>query len=133
ASRGWAPRRHQLELLAHARAGRHVLLTAPTGGGKTLAGFLPGLVELAPHATEKQRPHRLRTLYVSPLKALAVDVARNLVNPAAEMGLKLRIETRTGDTPPSRRTRQRAHPPDILLTTPEQLALLVASENGQAF
>src|SRR5690606_30270174 len=119
AARGWAPRRHQLELLGHVQAGRDVLLTAPTGGGKTLAGFLPSLVELAPDAERKQRPHRLHTLYVSPLKALAVDVRRSLLAPAEEMGLNLRIETRTGDTPPSRRTRQRAHPPDILLTTPE--------------
>ncbi len=130
---GWAPRRHQMELLSHAQAGRHVLLTAPTGGGKTLAGFLPSLIDIAAQGGGKSRPHRLHTIYISPLKALAVDVRRNLMAPAEEMGLDVRIETRTGDTPPSRRTRQRAHPPDILLTTPEQLALLVASENGQGF
>ncbi len=68
----------------------------------------------------------LHTLYISPLKALAVDIARNLEAPVAEMGLPIRIETRTGDTPSSKRSRQRRHPPDILLTTPEQLALLLA-------
>ena len=124
ASRGWEPRPHQLALLASAARRESVLLIAPTGGGKTLAGFLPSLIELAPLPV--RRPHALHTLYISPLKALAVDVARNLEMPAQEMGLNVRIETRTGDTPVSRRVRQRHLPPDILLTTPEQLALLLA-------
>src|SRR5215470_5727071 len=129
AQRGWTPRAHQLALLAKAREGRSALLIAPTGGGKTLAGFLPTLVELS----GRPRPARaggLHTLYISPLKALAVDIARNLEKPVAEMGLPIRIETRTGDTPVSRRQRQRRDPPDILLTTPEQLALLLASPDG---
>ncbi len=134
ASRGWAPRPHQLALVRRAEAGLSTLLIAPTGAGKTLAGFLPSLIELAPRALEgPRRPHRLHTLYVSPLKALTTDVARNLETPARDMGLGVRIETRTGDTPPSRRQRQRAHPPDILLTTPEQLCLLIASEHARAF
>jgi ATP-dependent Lhr-like helicase len=127
AQRGWTPRAHQLELLARARAGRSALLIAPTGAGKTLAGFLPSLVELS---TEAARRGDLHTLYISPLKALAVDVARNLDRPVAEMGLPVRVETRTGDTPVSKRTRQRRYPPDILLTTPEQIALLVASDDA---
>ena len=133
ASRGWAPREHQLELLAKARAGRSTLLIAPTGAGKTLAGFLPSLVELAerPRARNSLRPPGIHTLYISPLKALAVDVARNLERPAEEMGLPIRIETRTGDTPASRRQRQRRDPPDILLTTPEQIALLLASADAE--
>ena len=158
-SRGWVPRAHQLELLAKARAGRSVLLIAPTGAGKTLAGFLPSLVELSttsplarsaplpsepglarvPHHIEQvgnpqappnpiadtnvasrrlvstgrdlRREGGLHTLYISPLKALAVDVARNLEQPVAEMGLPIRIETRTGDTPASKRQRQRRDPP----------------------
>lgn len=128
ASRGWAPRVHQLELLSLARSGQSALLIAPTGAGKTLAGFLPSLTEIA------ERPARgrgLHTLYISPLKALAVDVARNLDAPVAEMGLKIRIETRTGDTPASRRQRQRRDPPDILLTTPEQLALLLGGPDAR--
>src|SRR5207344_1560597 len=72
----------------------------------------------------------LHTLYISPLKALAVDIARNLEIPVQEMGLPIRIETRTGDTPASKRGRQRRYPPDILLTTPEQLALLLASADA---
>jgi ATP-dependent Lhr-like helicase len=139
ARRGWQPRAHQLDLLMKARAGRSVLLIAPTGAGKTLAGFLPTLVELsekhrAPRRREERlgvRPRGLHTLYISPLKALAVDIARNLETPVAEMGLPVRIETRTGDTPTSRRQRQRRDPPDILLTTPEQLALLLASADAR--
>ena len=123
AARGWAPRAHQLDLLRLAGEGRSALLVAPTGAGKTLAGFLPSLVDLAPGRAESG----LHTLYISPLKALAVDVARNLYRPATDMALPIRIETRTGDTPASKRQRQRDFPPDILLTTPEQLALLLAS------
>ena len=97
---------------------------APTGAGKTLAGFLPSLVALSRSKPSERRG--LHTLYISPLKALAVDIARNLEAPVSEMGLPVRVETRTGDTPAHKRTRQIARPPDILLTTPEQLALLIA-------
>ena len=126
ARRGWQPRAHQLALLAAARAGQSALLIAPTGAGKTLAGFLPSLIELA----EPGKQGGIHTLYLSPLKALAVDIARNLEAPVAEMALPIRIETRTGDTPASRRQRQRRDPPDILLTTPEQVALLIASADA---
>jgi ATP-dependent helicase Lhr and Lhr-like helicase len=124
AARGWQPRPHQLRLLDLARDGRDTLLIAPTGGGKTLAGFLPSLIDLT--QGERQGGARIHTLYVSPLKALAVDIARNLAEPVEEMGLPISIETRTGDTPPSRRQRQRQAPPDILLTTPEQIALMLS-------
>ena len=77
-----------------------------------------------------RRSRGLHTLYISPLKALAVDIARNLEIPVREMGLPIRLETRTGDTPASKRQRQRRDPPDILLTTPEQLALLLASADA---
>jgi ATP-dependent helicase Lhr and Lhr-like helicase len=190
ASRGWLPREHQLALLDKAREERSALLIAPTGAGKTLAGFLPTLVELSgsldlppkggvaapdligggraerdrrgavagteqaadPHPDpppfrgreSEQRATRnltstgrgvtrsrgLHTLYISPLKALAVDIARNLEAPIAEMALPIKVETRTGDTPVSRRQRQRRYPPDILLTTPEQLALLLSSDDA---
>ncbi|HEY6834461.1 MAG TPA: ligase-associated DNA damage response DEXH box helicase [Pseudolabrys sp.] len=175
AGRGWQPRTHQLDLLAKAKAGRSTLLIAPTGGGKTLAGFLPTLVELwerahltplagrgrpsearagegasrseeggdapssgsislrsiSPPSPRKRGEGRgLHTLYISPLKALAVDIARNLEIPVKEMGLPVRLETRTGDTPASKRQRQRRDPPDILLTTPEQLALLLATADA---
>jgi ATP-dependent Lhr-like helicase len=128
AARGWALHPHQAAMLA--RAGEPaLLLVAPTGGGKTLAGFLPSLIELA------ARPHRgLHTLYVSPLKALAADIRRNLATPIAEMGLAVRVEDRTGDTPAGQRRRQRADPPHILLTTPESLALMLSYEDaGRTF
>ena len=121
AAKGWAPRRHQLDMLAAARSGRHALLVAPTGAGKTLAGFLPTLADLIENPAD-----RLHTLYVSPLKALAVDVQRNLITPIEEMGLDIRVETRTGDTPSDRKLRQRIKPPQILLTTPESLSLLIS-------
>ncbi|MBX9909410.1 MAG: ligase-associated DNA damage response DEXH box helicase [Beijerinckiaceae bacterium] len=130
ASRGWAARPHQLALLEEARAGRSTLLVAPTGAGKTLAGFLPSLVELTEQDGKRDGLH---TLYVSPLKALAVDIARNLEMPIAEMGLPIKVETRTGDTSAAKRTRQIARPPDILLTTPEQLALLVSHRDAKPF
>jgi len=193
AMRGWSPRAHQLALLEKARDDRSALLIAPTGAGKTLAGFLPTLVELSgnknavvpapsplagegrgggptsvvvpaippsrqPAAADLprkaggkkaapalagtapsklvstgravQRTGGLHTLYISPLKALAVDIARNLETPIAEMQLPIKVETRTGDTPVSRRARQRRYPPDILLTTPEQLALLLSSDDA---
>jgi ATP-dependent helicase Lhr and Lhr-like helicase len=130
--RGWAARSHQLEMVAKGRAGRDALLIAPTGGGKTLAGFLPTLIELSERPPANS-PRSLHTLYISPLKALAVDVERNLNTPIAEMGLDVVAESRTGDTGLSRRQRQRVRPPDILLTTPEQLALLCAWEGARLF
>ena len=124
-ARGWRPHAHQLDLLAAAGAGRSALLIAPTGGGKTLAGFLPSLIDL--FERPRGRPHPgLHTLYVSPLKALAVDIHRNLTAPVAEMGLDIACETRTGDTPRSKRDRQRRDPPQFLMTTPESLALLLS-------
>lgn len=126
AKKGWSPRAHQLALLQRASSRTSTLLIAPTGAGKTLAGFLPSLVELADRHSAAARGAGLHTLYVSPLKALSVDVARNLEAPIREMGLAIKAETRTGDTPASRRTRQRTRPPEILLTTPEQIALLLA-------
>jgi ATP-dependent Lhr-like helicase len=158
AGRGWSPRDHQLELLEKAGNDRPALLIAPTGAGKTLAGFLPTLVELSGASNDSHDPSRfgarrteqltatknfistgrgvqrsrgLHTLYISPLKALAVDIARNLEAPVGEMRLPIKIETRTGDTPVSRRQRQRRYPPDIMLTTPEQLALLLSSDDAR--
>ncbi len=125
AARGWAPHPHQLALLERARLGGADLLIAPTGGGKTLAGFLPTLTALA----ADPRPG-LHTLYVSPLKALAADIRRNLQTPISQMGLPIRVEDRTGDTTQSVRRRQRADPPHILLTTPESLAVMLSYEDA---
>ncbi len=122
--RGWSPHPHQLTLLDHL-SDPSLLLIAPTGGGKTLAGFLPTLVDL------ERTDHRgLHTLYISPLKALATDIKRNLATPVEELSLDIRIEDRTGDTSQSMRQRQRVDPPQILLTTPESLALLTSYEEA---
>lgn len=108
-------------MLEAARSGRDALLVAATGSGKTLAGFLPAICDLIDSPAEG-----LHTLYVSPLKALGVDVQRNLLGPIGEMELPIRVETRTGDTPSDRKARQRVRPPQILLTTPESLSLLLS-------
>jgi ATP-dependent Lhr-like helicase len=135
AEKGWQPRPHQLELLARATSGESMLLIAPTGAGKTLAGFLPSLTDLTRRG--KIPPGSaftgIHTLYISPLKALAVDIERNLMKPVSEMGLKVTIENRTGDTPQAKRQRQKLSPPDILLTTPEQVALLLANKEAERF
>ncbi|MEQ8545534.1 MAG: ligase-associated DNA damage response DEXH box helicase [Roseitalea porphyridii] len=126
AARGWTPRAHQRDVLASHQSGASQLLIAPTGAGKTLAGFLPTLSDLVDGRFEG-----LHTLYISPLKALAVDVQRNLSTPIAEMGLPIRVETRTGDTSAAKRARQRIKPPQVLLTTPEQLALLISHPHAE--
>ena len=123
--KGWQPHAHQLQVM-EARGSSACLVIAPTGCGKTLAGFLPSLADLV------QGPHAgLHTLYVSPLKALAADIKRNLRGPAEEMGLDIRIEDRTGDTSATQKRRQRADPPQILLTTPESLALLTSYDDAE--
>ena len=95
AGRGWELRGHQAALLQKAAERRSCLLIAPTGSGKTLAGFLPSLVDLS---RREGNSGSLHTLYISPLKALAADIERNLLVPVQELSLPVRIETRTGDT-----------------------------------
>ncbi|WP_120502989.1 ligase-associated DNA damage response DEXH box helicase [Sulfitobacter mediterraneus] len=124
ASKGWSIHPHQQQMLDRADAPA-LLLIAPTGGGKTLSGFLPTLVDLA-----DGNHQGMHTLYISPLKALAADIKRNLTSPVTEMGLPITIDERTGDTTATRRKRQRADPPHIFLTTPESLALLVSYEDA---
>src|SRR5260370_5513654 len=137
--RGWTQRAHQLALIELAKQSKSALLIAPTGGGKTLAGFLPSLIELTERRqrdedlAHKKGKGELHTLYISPLKALATDIRRNLEMPIAEMKLPVRAESRTGDTPQSRRLRQRERPPDLLMTTPESLALLLSYPDAAQF
>jgi len=121
-------------MLDAAKRGRSALLVAATGSGKTLAGFLPAISDLTLRQAQGERDFGLHTLYVSPLKALGVDVQRNLVGPISEMGLDIRVETRSGDTPSNRKARQRVKPPQILLTTPESLSLLLSyPDSGMLF
>ncbi|GLT08123.1 DNA ligase-associated DEXH box helicase [Sulfitobacter porphyrae] len=124
AAKGWSIHPHQQAMLDRADDPA-LLLIAPTGGGKTLSGFLPTLIDLADGQHEG-----MHTLYVSPLKALAADIKRNLTTPVQEMSLPVTIDERTGDTPSARRRRQRADPPNIFLTTPESLALLVSYDDA---
>ena len=124
-----------MEMVAAAQAGSHALLVAPTGGGKTLAGFLPSLIDLAERGPKPATGpgSGVHTLYLSPLKALTTDVERNLMTPIREIGLNIHVESRTGDTKQSKRQRQRDFPPDILLTTPEQLALFCAWDGARSY
>ena len=129
--KGWDLHSHQFAMLDAARHHQSALLVAPTGGGKTLAGFLPSLITLADKANILEPPKAsLHTLYISPLKALAADIERNLMLPITEMDLPLRAEMRTGDTSASDRQRQRQNPPDILITTPESLQLMLAWDDA---
>ncbi len=121
AGKGWALRPYQRQMIQAFATRQSTLLVAPTGGGKTLSGFLPSLIDI-----QENRPSGLHTLYVSPLKALTNDIERNLNAPIAGMGLNVQVESRTGDTPPSKRRRQRERPPHILLTTPESLMLMLS-------
>ncbi|MGB4827580.1 MAG: ligase-associated DNA damage response DEXH box helicase [Paracoccaceae bacterium] len=123
-AKGWSLHPHQTDMLARAQAPA-TLLIAPTGGGKTLAGFLPTLSELG-----ENPPPGLHTLYISPLRALTADIRRNLRAPVEGAGLHIRVEDRTGDTSQTARKRQRADPPHILLTTPESLAILLSYEDS---
>ena len=131
-----APTPAQVGAWSAIAAGEHTLVIAPTGSGKTLAAFFSALDRLATEATP-DTPHRTRVLYISPLKALAVDVQRNLRAPLAGLRQEsartghpepdIRIGVRTGDTPPAERRRLVSRPPDILITTPESLFLLLTS------
>ncbi len=126
----WAIYNHQVETLKLSEDGYDVLLVAPTGGGKTLAGFLPSLNDLINNEHEKNKLH---TLYISPLKALTIDVHRNLTIPIEDQGLDIRVETRTGDTSAYKKNRQKVLPPHMLMTTPESLALLLSNKESKDY
>ena len=126
-SKGWQLRDYQRRMLPAVADNNATLLIAPTGAGKTLSGFLPSLADLYRHPIAG-----LHTLYISPLKALTNDIQRNLMAPVEAMDLPVTIETRTGDTPSHKRQRQRRKPPNILLTTPESLMLLLSYADAPA-
>src|SRR5690242_13133199 len=107
-------------------SGEHVLISAPTGSGKTLAAFLWAIDRLA--ATPRAEEQGIRVVYVSPLKALSYDVERNLRAPLRGIGADLKVAIRTGDTPQKERMDMRRNPPDVLITTPESLYLMMTSQ-----
>ncbi len=108
-------------------SGAHTLIQAPTGSGKTLAAFLYAVDRLSESPGEG-----LRVLYVSPLKALNYDVERNLRGPLAGVRSEIRVGVRTGDTPAAERAAMLREPPDVLITTPESLFLLLTSRAREA-
>ncbi len=120
----WQIRDYQREMVGAFVRREDILLIAPTGGGKTLAGFLPSLIDLA--GKEANAKPKLHTLYISPLRALTNDIERNLNRPVEDMALPITIGVRTGDTKQYQRAKQRKIAPDILLTTPESLMLLLS-------
>src|SRR3954469_11214069 len=109
--------------------GEHVLISAPTGSGKTLAAFLWGLDRLV----REPSADRTRIVYVSPLKALSYDVEKNLRAPLRGIGADVKVAIRTGDTPQKERQAMLRHPPDILITTPESLYLMLTSQAARIF
>lgn len=128
--KGWDYYEHQLETLSAAQKGKDIVVFAPTGAGKTLCGFLPSIVDLT---TNNYPENTLHTLYISPLKALAVDVHRNLTAPIHDQKMTISVETRTGDTPANKRQRQKNKPPQMLMTTPESFALLMSYEEAPQY
>lgn len=127
-NQGWTIRPYQRRMVEQFERGRDTLLIAPTGGGKTLAGFLPSLCDLADKPADA--PPALHTLYISPLRALTNDIERNLMRPVGDLDLPIEIGIRTGDTKSYQRKKQQTQPPDILLTTPESLMLLLSYDNA---
>jgi ATP-dependent Lhr-like helicase len=128
---GWSIRDYQRAMVAAFQKRQDTLLIAPTGGGKTLGGFLASLVDL--HDKPSSQTPALHTLYISPLRALPNDIERNLMRPVNDLNLPITIGVRTGDTKSYQRQKQQKIPPDILLTTPESLMLLLSYENAPQY
>lgn len=124
----WKIRPYQQKMVSAFANKQSTLLIAPTGAGKTLSGFLPSLVDIHKQVLggKSQQKIGLHTLYVSPLKALTYDIDRNLAMPIEQMQLAINVASRTGDTTAYQRQKQRKSPPNILLTTPESLMLMLS-------
>ena len=115
-------------------SGEHVLISAPTGSGKTLAAFLYAIDQLAAAPRpENPRDRRVGLVYVSPLKALSYDIDRNLRTPLRGIGASLEVAVRTGDTPQRERQQMLRNAPDILITTPESLYLMLTGRARELF
>ena len=127
--KGWQWFPHQIQILKSIEKNNSILVQSPTGTGKTLTGFLPSLLNFN---YQRKKP-KLDTLYVSPLKALTIDIHRNISKPIKELNLSINLETRTGDTSQNIKLRQIKNPPDFLMTTPESLALLLSNQFASTF
>ena len=127
--KGWQWFPHQIQILKSIEKNNSILVQSPTGTGKTLTGFLPSLLKFN---YQRKKP-TLDTLYVSPLKALTIDIHRNISIPIKELNLSINLETRTGDTSQNVKSRQIKNPPDFLMTTPESLALLLSNPLASTF
>ena len=127
--KGWQWFPHQIQILKSIEKNNSILVQSPTGTGKTLTGFLPSLLNFN---YQRKKP-KLDTLYVSPLKALTIDIHRNISKPIKELNLSINLETRTGDTSQNIKSRQIKNPPDFLMTTPESLALLLSNQFASTF
>ena len=132
ASRGWTPFPFQREVWQAYLAGESGLVHAATGTGKTLAAWLGPVLEAATEPNERRKGHRLRVVWITPLRALAADTAESLREPLGALGalgVEWRVETRTGDTSPAQRARQQRRLPEALVTTPESLTLFLTRED----
>ncbi len=125
-----APTPAQAQAWPAIASGEHVLISAPTGSGKTLAAFLWAIDRLSDEPPETEG---IRLVYVSPLKALSYDIERNLRAPLRGIKSELKVAVRTGDTPQKEREQMRRHPPDILITTPESLYLMLTGRAQELF
>ena len=128
--KGWSLYRHQKEILKNVNIEDNILLTSPTGTGKTLSGFLPSLLDLS---QLKKSNKILHTLYISPLKSLTYDIERNIIETLNEIDINIRIDTRTGDTSHIRKKNQLLNPPNILMTTIESFAILMSEKSSYEF
>jgi ATP-dependent Lhr-like helicase len=126
-----APTQAQAQAWPAIASGQHTLISAPTGSGKTLAAFLWALDRLV--AEPRGEDTKTRLVYVSPLKALSYDVEKNLRAPLRGIGADISVAIRTGDTPQKERRDMLRHPPDVLITTPESLYLMLTSQARELF
>jgi len=125
-NKGWSYYDYQLKVLEAVYKKEDALVVSPTGSGKTVAGFLPTIIE-----SDVYKKNVLYTLYISPLKSLSYDIERNLLNPINELGLNISIDVRTGDTNAYKKKIQLSKPPNILITTPESFALLMSKKEAR--
>ncbi len=128
-----APTAAQAQAWPAIASGEHVLISAPTGSGKTLAAFLWAIDALAAQRPDDAGPAGISLVYVSPLKALSYDIDRNLRVPLRGIGAELTVAVRTGDTPQKDRQAMLRTPPDILITTPESLYLMLTGQAQRLF